>query len=66
MKVQSTIANQSTIPQAQWDEIAKLAAISKIKNAIADLLIIAPELELDSTIEFIHGLVIRELKNRKR
>jgi len=65
MNTQEIVKEQKTITQAQWDEISKFAQIGKIKNALADLLEMAPELELDTTIEFIHGLVIREMKSRE-
>lgn len=65
MNLAPTVKELKTVTEAQWNEIAKFAAIGKIKNEIADLLESAPELELDSTIEFIHGLAIRELSKRK-
>lgn len=66
MNALETIKESRTITPSQWDEIAKFVQLGKIKNAIADLLEAAPELEFDSVFDFIHGLVVREMKARNR
>ncbi|HYD92229.1 MAG TPA: hypothetical protein VEA37_12170 [Flavobacterium sp.] len=48
------------------DEIGKLAAVGRIKNQIADLIVAAPELNLSNLMEFIQDLAAREIERRTK
>lgn len=65
MTTSNVIKEQKTLTTEQWAEIEKFAAMGRIKNQITDLLESAPELSIDDTFEFLHGLVVRELRKRK-